>query len=83
MKHTDSLWDLTGGERGRITGFDGTLDEKYRVRLMELGFHPGEVVSCLQSPAFTSPKVYRVANTVFALDDGVASHIIIDRVADS
>lgn len=74
------LWALKAGEQGRISGFDDALAEHYRVRLMELGFHPGEQVSCVQSPAFGAPRVYRVANTIFSLDDEVASHIVIDKV---
>jgi Fe2+ transport system protein FeoA len=70
-----SLWSLKAGDRGQITGFDDALAENYRVRLMELGFHPGEVVTCLQAPALAAPKVYRVANTIFSLDDEVAEHI--------
>ena len=77
-----SLWSLKAGDRGRITGFDKALAENYRVRMMELGFHPGEVVSCLQAPAFSSPKVYRVANTIFSLDDEVAAHIQVGLVHD-
>ena len=74
------LWSLKAGEHGRIVGFDNALAENYRVRLMELGFHPGERVSCLQAPAFSSPKVYRVANTVFSLDEEVAAHIVMEDI---
>ena len=77
---TTSLWSLRAGDRCRITGFDAALTESYRVRLMELGFHPGEIVACLQAPAFGAPKVFRVANTVFSLDDEVAAHITIESV---
>ena len=77
---TISLWSLRAGDRGRITGFDASLTESYRIRLMELGFHPGETVACLQSPAFGAPRVYRVANTVFSLDDEVADHISVEKV---
>lgn len=64
----------------QIQDFDTALADNYRVRLMELGFHPGEVVTCLQTPAFGSPKVFRVANSIFSLDDEVASHILITPV---
>jgi Fe2+ transport system protein FeoA len=70
-----SLWTLKTGERCEILGYDNALDEKYRIRLMEFGFHPGESVSCLQSLAFGAPKVYRVSNTVYSLDDEVAIHV--------
>ncbi|MBT4519118.1 MAG: ferrous iron transport protein A [Halieaceae bacterium] len=70
-----SLWSLKVGDRCRIECFDDTLADSYRVRVMELGFHPGEVVSCVQAPAFGAPKVYRVSNTMFSLDEEVAAHI--------
>ena len=69
MSH--SLWSLSSGDRCEILGYDDALDEKYRVRLMEFGFHPGESVSCLHSLAMGAPKVYRVSNTVYSLDDEV------------
>lgn len=72
---TLSLWSLKAGDSCEILGYDDVLAEKYRVRLMEFGFHPGESVSCLQSPAFGAPKVYRVSNTIYSLDDEVASHV--------
>jgi Fe2+ transport system protein FeoA len=77
---SSSLWSLSAGTQGQINGFDTELAENYRVRLMELGFHPGELVTCLQTPAFGSPKVFRVANSIFSLDDEVASHILISPV---
>ena len=77
----ESLWSLKAGGQGRITGFDDKLAENYRIRLMELGFHPGEVISCVQSPGLGAPKVYRVSNTIFSLDDEVAAHISIERVS--
>jgi len=76
-----SLWSFKAGDRGQITGFDDALADNYRIRMMELGFHPGEMVTCLQSPAFGAPKVYRVANTVFSLDDEVAAHIKVASTA--
>ena len=72
-----NLWSLKSGDRCDILGYDNALDEKYRIRLMEFGFHPGESVSCLHSVAFGAPKVYRVSNTVYSLDDEVARHILI------
>ena len=75
-----SLWSLKAGAQGRISDFDTALAENYRIRLMELGFHPGEVITCLQTPAFGAPKVYRVSNSIFSLDDDVARHILVTPV---
>ena len=73
MKH--SLWSLKAGERCEILGYDQVLPESYRTRMMEFGFHPGETVACVHSVAFGAPKVYRVSNTIFSLDEEVADHI--------
>lgn len=77
---SQSLWSLSTGDRCEIVAYDNALAEKYRVRLMEFGFHPGETVACIQSLAFGAPKVYRVSNTVFSLDDEVASHVMVRRI---
>ncbi|MEH6635428.1 MAG: FeoA family protein [Halioglobus sp.] len=76
-----SLWSLNAGDRCEILSYDDALAEKYRIRLMEFGFHPGEVVTCVHSLAFGAPKVYRVSNTIFSLDDEVATHVRV-RLAD-
>ena len=78
---TQSLWELRAGESARITGYDNVLAETYRIRLMELGFHVNEQVTCVQSPSLGAPKVFRVSNTVFSLDDEVALHILVEPSA--
>jgi len=72
---TFPLWHLARGEAGIIDGFEDALPEIYRNRLMELGFHPGERVSCLQAPALGAPRVYRVSNSTFSLDDEIAMQL--------
>ncbi len=78
LRRRHSLWQLEAGQSSCIIGFDDQLAESYRVRLMELGFHPGEWVSCLQAPGLGAPHVYRVSNTVFSLDDDIAGHIHVE-----
>ncbi len=75
-----SLWSLGAGDRCEILAYDDVLAEPYRIRLMEFGFHPGESVTCLQSPSLGAPKVYRVSNTIFSLDDEVAQHVRVRRL---
>ena len=78
-----SLWSLRAGEACEILGYDDVLAEPYRNRLMEFGFHPGETVTCLQAPAFGAPKVYRVSNTIYSLDDEVAAHVRVRPARES
>ncbi|MBF8269106.1 MAG: ferrous iron transport protein A [Gammaproteobacteria bacterium] len=76
-----TLWELMQGEKCLVQGFSQALDESYRVRLMELGFHPGEQVTCVQVPRLGAPKLYRVNNTIYSLDDSVATLVDI-RVSE-
>lgn len=74
--HCESaLWQLGKGSRGVITGFDCAMPVEYSSRLAEMGFHIGESVTCLLRPGFGCPRVYRVSNTVYSLDEDLASCI--------
>jgi Fe2+ transport system protein FeoA len=70
-----TLWDLMQGQACLVQGFSQALDENYRVRLMELGFHPGETVTCVQAPRLGAPKLYLVHNTIYSLDDRIATMV--------
>ena len=77
-----SLWDLVQGQHCLVSGFHDMLEESYRVRLMELGFHPGERVICIQVPRLGAPRLYRVHNTIYSLDDQIAGLIEIREADD-
>ncbi len=70
-----TLWDLTQGASARVSRFKSSTQGNYRTRLSELGFHPGELIACVLSPSMGAPKLYRVNNTVYSLDDSIASLI--------
>lgn len=71
------LWSLRPGESSEVLGFAAALPERYQGRVMEFGFQPGNRVSCLLSPAFGAPRVYRISNSVFSLDRNVAEHVLV------
>ncbi|MBN1377660.1 MAG: ferrous iron transport protein A [Gammaproteobacteria bacterium] len=75
LQSTQSLWDLPAGEKCQVQGFHLELDASYCLRLQELGFHPGQSVTCILAPSFGAPKLYRVHNSVYSLDDRVAKLI--------
>lgn len=75
MRHKMTLWDLTQGASAKVSRFKADIENGYRTRLSELGFHPGEQIACVLSPRLGAPKLYRVNNTVYSLDDSIASLI--------
>ena len=70
-----TLWDLTQGASAKVSRFKSSIESGYRTRLSELGFHPDEQIACVMSPSMGAPKLYRVNNTVYSLDDSIASLI--------
>ena len=80
IMNISNLWNLKSGQSATITGFDAKLDTRYRHRVEELGFRPNAKVSCLKAPAFGAPKVYRINNSVFSLEDTIASLLLADAI---
>lgn len=76
--HNMTLWDLTQGTSATVSAFAASIEAGYRTRLSELGFYPGESIACVMAPSLGAPKLYRVNNTVYSLDDSTASMIEID-----
>lgn len=73
-----SLWDLKKGQACIIKGFAASLNEHFRERLIDLGFQSGQLIKCIISPSFGAPKLYQVNNTIFSLDNDIASCIEIE-----
>ena len=76
-----TLWQLKGGDKATVTSYLPDLGENYRVRLSELGFHPGGEITCVLAPGLGAPKLYQVNNTVYSLDDNIATLIQVDQKA--
>ena len=70
-----TLWNLGAGESCTIKTYGKELDEGYQNRLKDLGFHPGQEIECIQSPKLGAPKVYKLNNSIYALDDQVAKEV--------
>ena len=65
---------------GVLMGFDPGLSDRYRGRLQEFGFHLGEQVCCQHRTGFGAPRVYRVSNATYSLDQELAEHILVQLV---
>jgi Fe2+ transport system protein FeoA len=69
------LWNLGRGQSAIITAFSSGLDQNHARRLLEIGFEPGEHVSCEQRMTLGGPRSYRTASGVFCLEREIASTI--------
>lgn len=60
-----------------IEGYSLTLELALQQRLQDLGFAKGEVVLCERETPFAGPKVYRVQNSLYALEKELAEHVLV------
>ena len=75
-----TLWDLPLNTSAELIGFTDTLSDRYRGRLQEFGFHSGEEISCQQQPGFGAPRVFRVSNATYCLDQELAEQVLVRLV---
>lgn len=75
-----TLWELPLYGSAMLEGFAPSLNERYRGRLQEFGFHVGEIISCQHRPGFGAPRVFRVSNATYSLDREVAEHVLVNPV---
>ena len=82
-----TLANLRAGERGRVLAVampnaDHGHDESLGLRLLEIGFVPGELVRVTAlGPGGREPLAVQVGGTTFALRLHEAEHIRIERLA--
>ena len=77
---TLTLWNLPINTPAELVGFTDTLSARYRGRLQEFGFHLGEEISCQQRPGFDAPRVFRVSNATYCLDQELAEQVLVRPV---
>lgn len=75
-----SLWQMSRGKSCVVTGFDERIKANIRLRLEELGFREGAVVTCSMAPALGAPKLYKVANSVYSLEQTLAELVQIQAL---
>ena len=80
---TLTLWDLPLNTPAELIGFTYTLSDRYRGRLQEFGFHSGAEISCQQQPGFGAPRVFRVSNATYCLDQELAEQVLVRPVGAS
>ena len=72
-----SLWELGEGQTAVLSGFAPAMAPTYLLRLKDLGFQPGEAVTCVNAPRFGAPRVYRISNSFFSLERAIAHQMLV------
>jgi Fe2+ transport system protein FeoA len=74
-----TLWDMPKNSKATVTGLNTEILSDLQLRLNEMGFMPGEMLTCIKRSPFNGPLVIQIQDCVYSLDKQLAMHI---RVAN-
>ena len=61
--------------KATIIGLNDELTKMLRTRLNEMGFVPGEMLTCMRRSPFRGPLVVQIQDCVYSLAQQLAQHI--------
>jgi ferrous iron transport protein A len=70
-----TLWDMPKNSQATVTGLNDELLSHLQLRLNEMGFMPGEILTCMKRSPFNGPLVVQIQDCVYSLDKQLATSI--------
>jgi Fe2+ transport system protein FeoA len=70
-----TLWNLPAGASCKIRQIKSGLPDAFNLRLADLGFQPGETVYSVITTSLGAPRLFRIDNSIYSLDDSIAMSI--------
>ena len=74
-----TLWEMPKKTSAVVSQLDDTLTQSIKTRLNEMGFVPGELLTCMKRSPFGGPLVVQIQDCVYSLDQQLAKSICISR----
>lgn len=72
-----TLWDMPKNSKATVTGLNAELLSDLQLRLNEMGFMPGEMLTCIKRSPFNGPLVIQIQDCVYSLEKQLAMHITV------
>jgi ferrous iron transport protein A len=74
-----TLWEMPNKTSAAVLALNDDLSQSIKTRLNEMGFLPGELLTCLKRSPFGGPLVVQIQDCVYSLDQQLAKNISISR----
>lgn len=72
-----TLWEMPKKTSATIHTLDDDLTVALKTRLNEMGFVPGELLTCMKRSPFNGPLVVQIQDCVYSLDQQLAKSICV------
>jgi ferrous iron transport protein A len=76
-----TLWELPKRTSAVVDKLDERLTASIKTRLYEMGFVPGEFLTCMKRSPFGGPLVIQIQDCVYSVDQQLAQSISINTSA--
>lgn len=73
-----TLWDLSKNTQASVKELHPELQQQLKVRLAEMGFCTGELLTCMKRSPFNGPLVVQIQDCVYSLDKQLAQQIYVN-----
>jgi ferrous iron transport protein A len=70
-----TVWDIPSKKSASIKNLCATMQPDVAIRLQEMGFEEGQLVTCIKRTAFNGPTIIQLGDCVYSLEQSVANHV--------
>lgn len=75
-----TIWDLPSKKSASISSLCHTMHEDVAIRLQEMGFEQGQLITCIKRTAFNGPTIIQLGDCVYTLEQSIANHVNVSAV---
>lgn len=70
-----TVWDIPAKKSASIDSLCTSIKSDVAIRLSEMGFVEGQLITCIKRTAFNGPTVVQLGDCVYSLEQHIADRV--------
>ncbi|MFQ3248363.1 FeoA family protein [Glaciecola sp.] len=75
-----TVWDIPSKKSASITDLCISMQSDVAIRLQEMGFEEGQLITCIKRTAFNGPTIIQLGDCVYSLEQSIANHVNVNAI---
>ncbi|MFT6271129.1 MAG: ferrous iron transport protein A [Alphaproteobacteria bacterium] len=75
-----TVWDIPSKKSASIKSLCTAMHADVAIRLQEMGFEEGQLITCIKRTAFNGPTVIQLGDCIYSLEQSVANHVNVSAI---
>jgi Fe2+ transport system protein FeoA len=75
-----TVWDIPAKQTATIRNLSTAMQSDVAIRLSEMGFVEGQIVTCIKRTAFNGPTVIQLGDCVYSLEQSIADCVHVGSI---